>query len=128
MKLITIFATELNVRVNAKRFVKCALLPGFMLLLTACGGGGGYSGDISPSAPPVATASGLDKFLVFPNPQIQADGSSQTTSSTYAVAYYAAIDPTNAKDTLEKWKSANGFNSGTGTEKTVVFGDQRDLG
>ena len=43
-------------------------------------------------------------------------------------AYYAAIDPTNAKDTLAKWKAANGFDTGTGTQVTAVFGDSRDLG
>src|SRR5262249_42964251 len=42
--------------------------------------------------------------------------------------YYAAIDPTNAKDTLAKWKAANGFDSGTGSQVTAVFGDVRDLG
>ncbi len=69
-----------------------------------------------------------DGFLVFPNPLVQPDGSFQTLSTAYAQAYYAAIDPTSAKDTLDKWKAANGFGSGTGTEVMVVFGDTRDLG
>ncbi len=28
---------------------------------------------------------------------------------TIATAYYAAVDPTNAKDNVNKWKTANGF-------------------
>jgi len=71
---------------------------------------------------------GLDRFLLFPNPQAQADGSLQMDTVGYAQAYYAAVDPANAKDTLAKWKAANGFDSGTGTQVTAVFGDQRDLG
>jgi mono/diheme cytochrome c family protein len=95
------------------------------LLLGACGQGN--SGDAPPAATPSAI-SGINGFLLFPNPQVQADGSLQTDTTAYAQAYYAAIDPTNAKDTLAKWKAANGFDTGTGTEATVVFGDARDLG
>ena len=97
------------------------------LMLNACGGGGSGH-DISPDDPPVSTATGTDKFLLFPNPQVQPDGSLQTNSQAYSQAYYAAIDPANAKDTLVKWKAANGFDTGTGTQITVVFGDRRDLG
>ena len=67
-------------------------------------------------------------FLLFPNPQVQPDGSLQTNTPAYAQAYYAAIDPNNTKDTLAKWKAANGFDTGTGTQVTAVFGDVRDLG
>ena len=99
------------------------------LLLASCGGGGGSSGDVRPGADPgVAPTTGPDSFLLFPNPQVQADGSLQTNTPAYAEAYYDAIDPNNAKDTLAKWKAANGFDTGTGTQVTVVFGDQRDLG
>ncbi|WP_041420804.1 hypothetical protein [Sideroxydans lithotrophicus] len=68
--------------------------------------------------------SGPDSFLLYPNPQ----SSPAIDSQAYAQAYYAAIDPTNAKDTLVKWKAANGFGSGTGMEVQAVFGDVRDLG
>jgi mono/diheme cytochrome c family protein len=101
-----------------------ALLP---LFLAACGGGGSGQ-DVSPSDPPISTPSGADAFLLFPNPQEQPDGSLQTNTAAYARAYYAAIDPTNAKDTLAKWKAANGFDTGAGTQVTAVFGDKRDLG
>lgn len=100
------------------------------LLLGACGGGGGSSGDVSPASPPqvVITEATPNRFLTFPNPQVQPDGTMQTTSVEWAQAYYAAVDPANQKDTLDKWKAANGFGSGTGTEINVIFGDVRDLG
>jgi len=99
------------------------------LLVYGCGGGGGSSADVHPGPqPPAAVVTGPDKFLLFPNPQLQADGTLQTDTLAYAEAYYRAIDPTSAKDTLAKWKAANGFDTGTGTQTTVVFGDKRDLG
>jgi mono/diheme cytochrome c family protein len=99
------------------------------LALSGCGGGGGSPGDTRPGQdfeppPPVGPAS----FLLFPNPQVQPDGSLQTDTVGYAEAYYRAIDPQNARDTLAKFKAANGFESGTGTEYNVIFGDRRDLG
>jgi mono/diheme cytochrome c family protein len=99
------------------------------LLLTSCGGGGN-SGDVTPGQAPAAPTSGPNSFLLFPNPQVQADGTVQTNTTAYSNAYYAAVDPTNAKDTLPKWKIANGFGTATGPlgEVTVVFGDQKDLG
>ena len=99
------------------------------VLAAACGGGGS-PGDTRPdfTPPPIQPVSGPDKFLMFPNPQVQADGTVQTTSTPYADAYYRAIDPLNERDTLAKWKAKNGFETGTGQEITVVFGDQRDLG
>lgn len=102
---------------------------GLMTVVLAACGGGGSGGDISPSAPPVSTASGSDIFLLFPNPQAPPDGSSPKIDSiAYAQAYYAAIDPANEKDTLAKWKAANKFDSSTGLQITAVFGDGRDLG
>lgn len=97
-----------------------------LLLLASCGGGSSPN-DVypnNPAAAPVAT-SGPDSFLTFPNPQ----SSPAINSPTYALAYYNAIDPLNAKDTLSKWKTANGFgNAATGAEISAVFGDVRDLG
>jgi hypothetical protein len=102
------------------------------LLQSACGGGG-YSGDTTPSTPPIAEATGLDRFLLFPNPQavsIAAERPYQTESEAYARAYYDAIDPgpNPKKDTLEKWKLANKFDEPGGVTTTAVFGDKRDLG
>jgi len=102
------------------------------LLVAGCGGGGGSPADVRtnppPPAPPVTVVAGPDKFLLFPNPQQQPDGSMQTNSEAFSSAYYEAIDPTNARDTLAKWKATNGWDTGTGEQITVVFGDQRDLG
>ena len=99
------------------------------LLASACGGGGNTEDVRADSPPPPAEAlAGPNSFLVFPNPQKQADGSIQTTSQDYAEAYYRDIDPNNERDTIAKYKAKNGFDSGTGTQVTVVFGDVRDLG
>jgi hypothetical protein len=97
------------------------------LVLAACGGGGS-SGDVHPGAEIPIVPGEPNAFLLFPNPQVQADGSLQTNTVAYAQAYYAAIDPNNTKDTLAKWRAANAFDTGTGTQVTVVFGDSRDLG
>ena len=97
------------------------------LVLAACGGGGS-PGDVHPGTEITIVPGEPNAFLLFPNPQVQPDGSLQTDSAAYAQAYYAAVDPNNAKDTLAKWKAANGFDTGTGTQVTVVFGDVRDLG
>jgi mono/diheme cytochrome c family protein len=79
-------------------------------------------------------ALGVNRFLLFPNP-IGMDpaapngGTFETDTTVYAQTYYAAIDPSNNKDTIDKWKTANGF-TGTesATEHLVVFRDVKDLG
>lgn len=109
------------------RFILRSAILAAALLMTACGGGGS-SKDASTSAPLATVIAAINEFLLFPNPQLQPDGQLQTDTNAYAEAYYAAIDPTNLKDTLDKWKAANGFGSGTGTEVSIVFGDVRDLG
>jgi mono/diheme cytochrome c family protein len=97
-------------------------------LVAACGGGSSPA-DVRPNVdPPQAPVTGPDKFLLFPNPQQQADGSLQMDSDAYTEAYYRAIDPGNERDTLAKFKAKNGFETGTGEEHLVIFGDQRDLG
>jgi hypothetical protein len=98
-----------------------------VLVLAACGGGGS-PGDVHPGAETPVVPGEPNAFLLFPNPQVQPDGSLQTNTPVYAQAYYAAIDPNNTKDTLAKWKAVNGFDTGTGTQVTAVFGDVRDLG
>src|SRR6266853_5170531 len=79
-------------------------------------------------------AVGLDRFLLFPNPIgqdpfAQDGGTFETNTNEYAAAYYRAIDPGNAKDTIDKWKTANLFGTtGNGTEHLAVFRDVKDLG
>jgi len=102
-------------------------------VLAACGGGGGgssTSGDVRPAVRGAAQATGLDRFLLYPNPVVRSDGQFEVGIKAYADAYYEAIDPTNAKDTLAKWKAANniGVTTGGHVEYAVIIGDQRDLG
>lgn len=97
------------------------------LLLFGCGEGDSPR-DVNPNAPPESVVTGPDSFLIFPNPQVQSDGSYQTTQAPYADAYYRAIDPLNERTTLAAWKAKNLFDSGTGTQVQVIFGDTRDLG
>ncbi len=116
-----------------RNYAKTLLVISWLTLLNGCGGGGSGSaaGDTVPgpaSAPPALALAEPNTFLLFPNPQLLADGKLQTDTPAYAEAYYAAIDPANARDTLTKWKAVNGFDSGSGTQVSVVFGDRRDLG
>ena len=93
------------------------------LALAACA-----QDNTGDAPPPGASTFAGATFLIFPNPQLQADGTIQTNTQGYAEAYYRAIDPLNNKDTLAKWKVANGFDGPMGTQVEVVFGDTRDLG
>jgi mono/diheme cytochrome c family protein len=99
------------------------------ILLASCGGNGS-EGDSVPHQLNSAPITGPNSFLMFPNPQVQTDGTNQTDSLAYSNAYYAAIDPNNDKDTLPKWKIANNFGTAAGPlgEVSVMFGDTRDLG
>src|SRR5690349_7651421 len=105
------------------------LLAVTLAALSGCGGGGGSPADVHAGPQPATpVVNAPDKFLLFPNPQQQADGTLQMDSPEYAEAYYRAIDPNNERDTLAKWKAKNGFETGSGNEVNVVFGDMRDLG
>lgn len=55
---------------------------------------------------------------------------SQLNDASYAQAYYAAIDPTSAEDTLAKWKAQNNYGSTANgaIEVQAIFHDTRDLG
>ncbi len=116
------------------RWQQCLCAVVASLVLVACGGGGGgasTSGDIQSGGERAdAQATGLDRFLLYPNPIVRADGLFEVGEVEYANAYYQAIDPTNAKDSLAKWKLANniGVTTGGHTEYSVIIGDQRDLG
>lgn len=107
-----------------RRSLLCCASLAVAFTVGACGQGN--SGD--PATPVVDPLTTPDRFLLFPNPLQEPDGSLQTDSVAYAQAYYAAIDPNGDKNTFAKWKAANGFDSGTGTQVDVIFGDARDLG
>lgn len=110
---------------HTRPFAACAAA---LAVLAGCGGGGSPA-DVRPGPqPPQVVANEPDRFLLFPNPQQQPDGSYQTNTEEYAEAYYRAIDPLNERDTIAKYKAKNGFETGTGTEVNVIFGDRRDLG
>src|SRR5690348_7561830 len=100
----------------------------FAATLSGCGGGGNSTDQPLPAQPPPPVRTGVTSFLLFPNPQEQPDGSLQMNTQAYADAYYRAIDPNNERDTLAKYKAKNGFETGSGTEINVIFGDRRDLG
>ena len=51
---------------------------------------------------------------------------SRVDNAAWATAYYAAIDPNNERDTLNKWKTRNGFDQDPGTH--IIFRDTKDLG
>ncbi len=55
---------------------------------------------------------------------------SRIDTAKYGAAYYKAIDPNNEKDTLEKWKTANGFYQAEAAGRVVQprFRDTKDLG
>lgn len=97
------------------------------VLLCATLGGCGRGDDSGTENTSSAAASSVG-FLLFPNPQVQTDGTYQTNTAAYAAAYYLAVDPGSARTTLDDWKNQNQFGSGTGTEVTVVFRDVHDLG
>src|SRR3954469_5179484 len=97
-------------------------------VLAGCGGGGNPADQRLPAEPPPPNTAGPASFLLFPNPQVQPDGAVQTNSQAYADAYYRAIDPNAERDTLARYKAKNGFETGSGTELNVIFGDRRDLG
>jgi hypothetical protein len=101
-------------------WIAAAVLAG---LLGGCGQEN-TADDASRSAP----SAGLDRFLIFPNPQVQDDGTFQVASQAYADAYNAAIDPSGQRQTLAAFMTLNQFDSGTGTQHLVVFRDTHDLG
>jgi hypothetical protein len=107
---------------NGKRFLP--LLATLAVLVAACTQKN--SDDLPNTTTGVPT--GLNRFLLFPNPLAINTGGFETNTSEYADAYYRAIDPTNAKNTIDKWKTQNSFGSGTGTELLAVFRDTKDLG
>jgi K319-like protein len=109
---------------NAKRFLPLFAGLALAVLASAC------TQKNTDDQPNTTTdiPSGLNRFLLFPNPLAMSTGGFETNTGDYADAYYRAIDPNNDKDTIDKWKTQNGFGGGTGTELLAVFRDAKDLG
>ena len=66
-------------------------------------------GLAAQSAAPVG-ATDTNRFWLFPNPgRDPASGVFATNEASYAQAYYDAIDPTDARATLNGFKTTNAF-------------------
>jgi hypothetical protein len=117
-----------------KLLLRSAFALALAALLAACTQKNTADGQAQGAGAGVAI--GIDRFLLFPNPIgtdpfAQDGGAFETAGTEYATAYYRAIDPGNAKDTIDKWRTLNGFTgyaTRPGTEHLAVFRDVKDLG
>jgi mono/diheme cytochrome c family protein len=98
------------------------LVTSFVVLLLGCSDGGDNNGGDNNSPGGEVTQSTPDNFLQFFN-QYDEPG---LEAVTYAQAYYAAIDPGNKRDTLNKFISHHA-NDGSDWLH-VIFRDTMDLG
>src|SRR5258708_8692774 len=122
--------------VNGKILLRCTAAA-LAFLLGACTQKNTADQQAREAGAAVIVALGIDRLLLFPNPIgtdpfAQDGGTFETNTTQYASAYYAAIDATNAKDTIDKWRAANGFTgyatpARPGTEHLAVFRDVKDL-
>jgi mono/diheme cytochrome c family protein len=123
---------------NWKVLLRCTAALVLALLLGACTQKNTADEQAQQAGAAPNVALGVDRLLLFPNPIgmdpfAQDGGTFETDTTQYATAYYAAIDATNAKDTIDKWRAANGFAgyatpARPGTEHLAVFRDVKDLG
>lgn len=119
-------------------FFRTAAALALAALLAACTQKNTADEQAQQADPAASVALGINRLLLFPNPIgtdpfAQDGGTFETDTTAYASAYYAAIDATNAKDTIDKWRAANGFTGYAtpvrpGTEHLAVFRDVKDLG
>src|SRR5258707_2070092 len=123
---------------NGKFHVRCTAELALALLLGACAKKNAADNQAQQGSAAANLALGIDRLLLFPNPIgtdpfAQDGGTFETDTTQYASAYYAAIDATNAKDTIDKWRAANGYTgyatpARPGTEHLAGFRDVKDLG
>src|SRR6266853_3162712 len=123
---------------NGTILLRCAAALALALLVGACTQKNTADQQAQQTGAAANVALGIDRLLLFPNPIgtdpfAQDGGTFETDTTQYAAAYYAAIDATNAKDTIDKWRAANGFTgyatpARPGTEHLAVFRDVKDLG
>src|SRR5258708_18592853 len=121
--------------VNGKILLRCTAAA-LAFLLGACTQKNTADQQAQQTGAAANVALGIDRLLLFPNPIgtdpfAQDGGTFETNTTQYASAYYAAIDATNAKDTIDKWRAANGFTgyatpARPGTEHLAVFRDVKD--
>lgn len=108
---------------NGKRLLSLLASLALAILLSACTQKNTGDQPNNSNVP-----QGLNRFLLFPNPVSMNAGGFETNTADYASAYYRAIDPNNNKDTIDKFKAQNQFDTGTGTQQMAVFRDTKDLG
>ena len=83
---------------------------------------------VDDSDTPVIVAEVNENAIVSSGVSETIDFSESVLNDTaYAEAYYDAIDPTGARDTLQKFERLHGFDS-VGADEHVVFRDSKDLG
>ena len=116
----------MSIRLFAASFASRRLVPALLIPLALAACSAGNSGDNQSATGDGPIPTGINRFLVFPNPVVSA-GTFETTSSANAAAYYRAVDATSQRDTLARFRAINGFGTG-GQEHAVVFRDVRDLG
>src|SRR5216684_711780 len=90
---------------------------GITILLNSSGATASLTLGVTGAASTVASTSGVNPSITLSRFKID--------EIAYAQAYYQASDPGNNKDTLEKWKAANGFGA---CDYEVRFRDVHDLG
>src|SRR6266581_7985166 len=123
---------------TGKPLLRLLVALAFSALLGACTQKNTADQDQGNQGGAAGVAFGVDRFLLFPNPIgqdpfAQDGGTFETNTNQYAAAYYRAIDPGPAKDTIDKWRAQNGFAgyatpARPGTEHLAVFRDVKDLG
>src|SRR6266853_1237867 len=123
---------------NGTILLRCAAALALALLVGACTQKNTADQQAQQTGAAANVALGIDRLLLFPNPIgtdpfAQDGGTFETDTTQYAAAYYAAIDATNAKDTIDKGRAQNGFAGYAipvrpGTEHLAVFRDVKDLG
>lgn len=92
--------------------------------------GGTASSSGTPVAASASTVTSWTTGTYFPTEVLLANAAPRD-SKTAAQAYYATIDPSSSKDTLNKWLNANGFDASVGgwsADAHTVYTNNFDLG
>src|SRR5258706_13309055 len=103
---------------NAKRLLRFLASLAIAILASACTQKN--TGDQPDAGTAVPT--GLNRFLLFPNPVTMNTGGFETNTTAYPAPYYRAIDPGKLQDTIANWKTTNGLERRPGDTKPRAFG------